>query len=275
MLATETHARQALDGPSPTPAIRVAAVGKTYHTRDGALEAVQSVSLCVSRGEFVAILGPSGCGKSTLLMMCAGLERPTRGEIAIDGAVLREPRIRTGIMFQDATLLPWLTVLDNVLLPIRISRQSHAVYRDRARALLSQVGLDGFAAKKPHELSGGMRQRVAICRALIHDTDILLMDEPFSALDAITRDDMGDLLLDIWQRYAKSALFITHSIREAVLLADRVLVMGKRPSVITEDLPIPFARPRERSVADTPEFAAVCAHLRGAVAHGSSPLAAR
>ena len=123
--------------------------------------------------------------------------------------------------------------------------------------------------KKPHELSGGMRQRAAICRALIHDTDILLMDEPFSALDAITRDDMGDLLLDIWQRDTKAALFITHSIREAVLLADRILVMGRRPSVIAEDLAVPFRRPRDRAVADTPRFAEICAHLRAAVAHGS------
>ncbi len=252
-----------------TPAISVARVGKTFQTRRGPIEAVHEVSLDVGRGEFVAILGPSGCGKSTLMMMCAGLEKPSRGEIAIDGVKLEAPRTRTGIMFQDPTLLPWLTVLDNVLIPITIGRLRRAEYRDKARELLSLVGLVGFEGKKPHELSGGMRQRAAICRALIHDTDILLMDEPFSALDAITRDDMGDLLLDVWQRYAKSALFITHSIREAVLLADRVLVMGRRPSVIAEDLTIPFARPRDRTVADTPEFAAICAHLRAAVAQGS------
>jgi NitT/TauT family transport system ATP-binding protein len=251
-----------------TPAIRMAGIGKTYQTRTGPLVAIQEVTATVGTGEFVAVLGPSGCGKSTLMMMCAGLERPTSGEIAVDGAVLRGPRTRTGIMFQDPTLLPWLSVLDNILLPITIARQGRAPYRERAMELLELVGLQGFGAKKPHELSGGMRQRVAICRALIHDSDILLMDEPFSALDAITRDDMGDLLLDIWQRYTKSALFITHSIREAVLLADRVLVMGRRPSVITEDLTIPFARPRDRSVADTPEFAAICVHLRAAVAHG-------
>jgi NitT/TauT family transport system ATP-binding protein len=203
------------------------------------------------------------------MMMCAGLEKPSRGEIAIDGVALKAPRSRTGIMFQDSTLLPWLTVLDNVLIPITIAREPRAAYRERARELLAMTGLDGFEAKKPHELSGGMRQRVAICRALIHDTDILLMDEPFSALDAITRDDMGDLLLEIWQIYAKSALFITHSIREAVLLADRVLVMGRRPSVIIEDLAIPFARPRDRSVADQQAFTAICAHLRAAVAHGT------
>jgi NitT/TauT family transport system ATP-binding protein len=253
----------------PIPAIRVTGVGKTFATRHGPLEAVRDVSFNVERREFVAVLGPSGCGKSTLMMMCAGLDKPSRGEIAIDGAVLREPRTETGIMFQDPTLLPWLSVLDNVLIPITIARRPRAAFRDRAHELLSLVGLDGFETKKPHELSGGMRQRVAICRALIHDTDILLMDEPFSALDAITRDDMGDLLLEISQRYAKSALFITHSIREAVLLADRVLVMGRRPSVITEDLAIPFRRPRDRSVADTAEFITICAHLRAAVAQGS------
>jgi NitT/TauT family transport system ATP-binding protein len=251
------------------PAIQVSGVGKIFATRDGPLEAVREVSLEVRRGEFVAILGASGCGKSTLMMMCAGLEKPSRGEIAIGGVLLRAPRPSTGIMFQDPTLLPWLSVLDNVLLPITIAREPRAAYRARAHELLALVGLDGFAAKKPHELSGGMRQRVAICRALIHDTDILLMDEPFSALDAITRDEMGDLLLEIWQLDAKSALFITHSIREAVLLADRVLVMGRRPSVIIEDLAIPFARPRDRAVADQPSFTAICAHLREAVAQGS------
>jgi NitT/TauT family transport system ATP-binding protein len=268
MLMTPAPAIE-VDPSAAEPAIRVSNVGKTFMTRDGPLEAVRDASLHVGRGEFVAILGPSGCGKSTLMLMCAGLEKPSRGEIAIDGVVLRAPRARTGIMFQDPTLLPWLTVLDNVLIPITIARQPRATWRERAFELLSLVGLDGFEKKKPHELSGGMRQRVAICRALIHDTDILLMDEPFSALDAITRDDMGDLLLDIWQHYAKSALFITHSIREAVLLADRVLVMGRRPSVITEDLAIPFERPRDRSVADLPEFTAICAHLRAAVAQGS------
>lgn len=251
------------------PAIRASGIGKTFATRTGPLEAVRDVSFTVGRREFVAILGPSGCGKSTLMMLCAGLDKPSRGEILIDGAPLVAPRAGTGIMFQDPTLLPWLTVLDNVLIPITIARLPRAPYRDRARELLSMVGLAGFEKKKPHELSGGMRQRVAICRALIHDSDLLLMDEPFSALDAITRDDMGDLLLDIWQHYAKSALFITHSIREAVLLADRVLVMGRRPSVITEDLPIPFDRPRDRSVADTALFTQICAHLRAAVAHGS------
>ena len=230
------------------------------------MEAIRDVNLVVRPGEFVAILGPSGCGKSTLMMMCAGLERPSRGRIEVAGETMAGPRAATGIMFQDATLLPWLTVLDNVLLPVTIAREGSPAYRDRARTLLDTVGLAGFEAKKPHELSGGMRQRVAICRALVHDADTLLMDEPFSALDAITRDDMGDLLLDISQRYAKSSLFITHSIREAVLLADRVLVMARRPSVIAEDLTIPFPRPRDLGVADTAEFAAICAHLRSAVA---------
>ncbi len=258
------------DRQTEAPAISVAGVGKTYQARSGPVEAVRDVSLTVARGEFVAILGPSGCGKSTLLMMCAGLDKPSRGTIQIDGGLLDGPRTSTGIMFQDPTLLPWLTVLDNVLVPITMMRRPRGPYREQARDLLRQMGLEGFEAKKPHELSGGMRQRVAICRALIHDPDILLMDEPFSALDAITRDDMGDLLLDIWQRYAKSALFVTHSIREAVLLADRVLVMAQRPSVIAEDLTIPFRRPRDRAIADTPEFAALCAHLRTVVAHGTA-----
>jgi NitT/TauT family transport system ATP-binding protein len=141
-------------------------------------------------------------------------------------------------------------------------------YRDRALALIEQVGLKGFEDRRPHELSGGMRQRVAICRALIYDPDILLMDEPFSALDAITRDEMNVALLDIWQRYTKTGLFVTHSIREAVLLADRVLVMDRRPSRIIEDLPIPFKRPRTSDIGDNAEFVKICSHLRSLIEHG-------
>ena len=247
------------------PAIRVSSVGKTFVTRDGPLEAIQDVSLDVSRGEFVAILGTSGCGKSTLMMMCAGLEKPSRGEIAIDGVALKAPRSRTGIMFQDSTLLPWLTVLDNVLIPITIAREPRAAYRERARELLAMTGLDGFEAKKPHELSGGMRQRVAICRALIHDTDILLMDEPFSALDAITRDEMNELLLDLWERYKTTVLFVTHSIREAALLADRILVLGGRPASIIDEIRVPFARPRAFALSETPAFNALCAQVHAQI----------
>jgi NitT/TauT family transport system ATP-binding protein len=243
--------------------VTVSEVSKIYRygTRD-AVEAVSSVSFTVPHGQFVAILGPSGCGKSTLLMMVGGLETVTTGSIAVDGTPMAGPRTSIGVMFQDSTLLPWKSALDNVLFPIKILKRPIDNYYDNAHALLDRVGLHGFAQKKPHELSGGMRQRVSICRALVYDPEVLLMDEPFSALDAITRDEMNELLLDLWQQYTKTALFVTHSIREAVMLADRVLVMTRRPATIVEDLTIPFPRPRKMSIGECREFNEICAHLR-------------
>ena len=245
------------------PYVQVAEVSKIYRSgTPNAVEAVSSVSFSVPHGQFVAILGPSGCGKSTLLMMVGGLESVTAGRIAVDGSAMAGPRASIGVMFQDSTLLPWKSALDNVLFPIRVLKRPLEVYRDAARQLLERVGLDDFANKKPHELSGGMRQRVAICRALVYDPELLLMDEPFSALDAITRDEMNELLLDLWQQYTKTALFVTHSIREAVFLADRVLVMTRRPATIVEDLTIPFARPRPMAIGESREFNEICGHLR-------------
>ena len=248
---------------APESYVEVAEVSKIYRSGTAdAIEAVSSVSFTVPRGQFVAILGPSGCGKSTLLMMLGGLEALTAGRITVDGMPMSGPRTSIGVMFQDSTLLPWKSALDNVLFPIRVLKRPLDAYRDGARALLERVGLHDFAHKKPHELSGGMRQRVAICRALVYDPELLLMDEPFSALDAITRDEMNELLLDLWQQYTKTALFVTHSIREAVFLADRVLVMTRRPATIVEDLTIPFARPRPLAIGETREFNEICGHLR-------------
>ena len=247
------------------PCIRIEEVRKVYQTGKDAVEAVSRATFTVREGEFVAILGPSGCGKSTLLMMCAGLEPVTSGAISIGDELVTAPRARVGVMFQDSTLLPWKTVMQNILFPVRVQKRPLAQYRDRANDLIQMVGLTGFENKKPHQLSGGMRQRVAICRALITDPDILLMDEPFSALDAMTRDEMNDALLDIWDRYRKTGLFVTHSIREAVYLADRVVVMTRRPGTIIEDLKIPFARPRDRSIGETPEFNEICGYLRSLI----------
>jgi NitT/TauT family transport system ATP-binding protein len=249
--------------------VTVSNLRKVYRTGAETVEAVSSVSFTVPQGQFVAILGPSGCGKSTLLMMVGGLETVTSGSIEIGGTPMTGPRTSIGVMFQDPTLLPWKSALDNVLFPIRVLKRPLEEYRARARALLEMVGLQDFAAKKPQQLSGGMRQRVAICRALVYDPELLLMDEPFSALDAITRDEMNEALLDIWQRYTKTALFVTHSIREAVLLADRVLVMTRRPATIVEDLEIPFARPRDMSIGDTPAFNGICSHLRAKIERGN------
>ncbi len=240
-------------------------VRKIYETRTDRIEAVAGVSFTAKKGEFIAILGPSGCGKSTLLMMCAGLETITEGSILLDGRPVTGPRPTTGIMFQDSTLLPWKTVLDNVLFPAKIQGRDMAKARRHAQELIELVGLKGFEGKRPHELSGGMRQRTAICRALVTDPDILLMDEPFSALDAITRDEMNEALLAIWETQVKTALFVTHSIREAVFLADRVLVMTRRPARIVEDLAIPFARPRPPGIQESVEFNRICGHLRGLI----------
>ncbi len=242
-------------------------VRKIYRSGREEVEAVSACSFTVERGEFVAILGPSGCGKSTLLMMCAGLEPITSGSILMDDMPVIGPRPSIGIMFQDSTLLPWKSVIENILFPIRIQRLDVGQYYHRARELLTLVGLSGFENSKPHQLSGGMRQRVAICRALVSDPEFLLMDEPFSALDAITRDEMNEALLAIWDRYHKTGLFVTHSIREAVYLADRVLVMTRRPATIVEDLRIPFARPRDQAIGETAEFNRICAHLRGLIDH--------
>ena len=260
--------------PAPAaPLLRIAQVEKVYGGRQGPVRAVASASLEIGRGEFVSLLGPSGCGKSTLLMMIAGLETPTSGTIELDGSRVVRPRRDIGIIFQDATLLPWKSAIENVLFPIRILKLPLAPYRERARELLAMVGLSGFENHKPSQLSGGMRQRVAICRALIHDPAILLMDEPFSALDAITRDQMNEALSDIMDKTAKTVIFVTHSIREAAFLSDRVVVMGGRPSHVVLDERMPFGRPRRLAIEENPEFGRVVRHLRLTIeqAHGTAP----
>jgi NitT/TauT family transport system ATP-binding protein len=259
MLALQS-ARDA--SPASEPLVSVTNVQKTYFTRQAPVQAVASASVDVARGEFVSLLGPSGCGKSTLLMMIAGLEQPTGGSIRLGGSEIREPSRDIGIIFQDATLLPWKSAIENVLFPVRILKLPIEPYRARAKELLAMVGLSDFENKKPSQLSGGMRQRVAICRALIHDPDILLMDEPFSALDAITRDQMNVALSEILETYKKTVIFVTHSIREAAFLSDRVVVMGGRPSTVVLDMKMPFQRPRRFEIEETPEFVAVCRKLR-------------
>ena len=248
----------------------IAAYGasKTYETRSGLVHAVQEASFSAEEGQFISLLGPSGCGKSTLLMLLAGLEAATAGQLVLAGESVSGPRRDTGVVFQDATLLPWKSVLDNVMFPIEILNLPKADYIGRAHELLQRVGLGGFEDKRPHELSGGMRQRVAICRALVHDPKVLLMDEPFSALDAITRDQMNVVLSEMLERYRKTVIFVTHSIREAVYLSDRVLVMGGRPSSMLLDLHIAFPRPRPFEIEETQEFGQYCRTLRLTIEQG-------
>jgi NitT/TauT family transport system ATP-binding protein len=245
--------------------ISVRNVSKTYEGSAGAVQAVTGVNLNIDDGEFVSVLGPSGCGKSTLLMMMAGLETASSGVVTVDGDQICSPRKDFGLVFQDATLLPWLTAEANVLFPIRMMKQDSRLYRTRARELLSDVGLGDFFDARPRELSGGMRQRVALCRSLIHDPTKLFMDEPFSALDAISRDAMGKVLLDLWERSSgtpRLGVFVTHSIREAVFLSDRVVVMGRRPATVKADITIPFERPRSVAIQDSPRFNEIVSRLR-------------
>jgi NitT/TauT family transport system ATP-binding protein len=256
------------DGDEAARYILVQAVRKIYDAPGGQVEAVSRADFSVQSGEFVAILGPSGCGKSTLLLMIGGLEPLSAGEIRVEGNKVTQPREDFGYIFQDATLLPWKTVLDNVLFPVKIQKGSTREHRERARELLELVGLWDFRDKKPRQLSGGMRQRVAICRALVTDPKLLLMDEPFSALDAISRDEMNVALADLWDRYHKTAIFITHNIREAIFLADRVLVMSRRPSRITYDIRIPFERPRRMAIQEATEFNQISGLLRRKIEEG-------
>lgn len=242
-------------------ALSVSGVRKVF----GALEAIKSVSFHIDDGEFVSILGPSGCGKSTLLMMIAGLMEPTAGEIGLSGTPVSGPHRDVGIVFQTPVLLPWRTVKDNVLFPIEMLRLPRKQYHPRALQLLEMTGLQDFADALPRQLSGGMKQRTAICRALIHDPRTLLMDEPFSALDAITRDDMAVELLRIWQANRKTVVFVTHSIREAVFLSDRVLVMGRRPATIIDEVPIDLPRPRHIAVTEEEQFNRYVRRLRKAI----------
>jgi len=226
------------------PHIRLQGVGKSYETRDGTVEACSGIDLDVRRSEFVAIVGPSGCGKTTILKMVAGLVPHTAGSITVGGRSVDRPLTEVGIVFQESILLDWRDVLSNVMLQIDIRGREAAAGEREARHLLELTGLAGFEKKKPYELSGGMRQRVSICRALVHDPPLLLMDEPFGALDALTREQISMDIQRIWMEKRKTAIHITHSIPEAVLLADRVVVMGPRPGRIVEVIEVDLPRPR-------------------------------
>jgi NitT/TauT family transport system ATP-binding protein len=226
------------------------------------VEALLDVSTNVGKGEFVALLGPSGCGKSTLMMIIAGLLNASAGQVRVAGTVVTKPYTDVGIVFQNHVLLEWRTVLQNIMFQIEMRRLPTEQYTPRARDLIESVSLTGFEDKYPHELSGGMRQRVAICRALVHDPPILLMDEPFGALDALTREQLCIDLEKLWLGTSKTVLFITHSIREAVQLADRVIVMTPRPGVIHKTLDIRLPRPRYAGAVATEEFARLTGEIK-------------
>jgi len=231
-------------------------VSQVYASNDGPVRALEGVSLRARHGEFLSVVGPSGCGKSTLLMIAAGLLRASSGSVLVEGRPVTRPRTDIGIVFQGPVLLEWRTALANVMLPADAKKLERRAAQARARDLLRGVGLRGFEDKYPHELSGGMCQRVSLCRALIHDPPQLLMDEPFGALDALTRDQLNLDLQQICAERRINVLFITHSIPEAVFLSDRVMVMTPRPGRIDREIAIDLPRPRTLAMRDAPEFAA-------------------
>lgn len=251
-----------LEGSSVQPLLDISGLNVVYPSRRGNVQAIFDLNLQISPGEFVCALGPSGCGKTTLLGVIAGMIRATTGKVLLEGTTINGPRPDIGFVFQQPTLLPWYSVLDNVLLPIRNLKRPVAEYRAKAEAMVEMVGLARFMHHYPHELSGGMQQRVGLARALIHDPKLLLMDEPFAALDAMTREKMSLELQRIWSETRTTVLFITHSIPEAVFLSDRIIVMSPSPGRIFEDGGNDLLRPRTLQTMADPKFNEYSSRLR-------------
>lgn len=231
-------------------------IGMKYKTLTGYTEALIDVDFDVNDGEFVTVLGPSGCGKSTFLFIGTGLTRPTSGKVLLDGIEITRPVKEVGFVFQDHLLLEWRTVLDNIMIQGEFRNQDLKVTKEKAMALIRQVGLEGFENKYPWELSGGMQQRVSICRALVHEPSLLMMDEPYGALDALTREQMRVDLEKMWMQKKNTILFVTHDIDEAILLADKVIILTPRPGRLRDIIEIDLPRPRNMAVKESPEFLA-------------------
>lgn len=247
------------------PIVVINHLSAIFDNGNGGLRALEDISFSVCPQEFVSILGPSGSGKSTLLRILAGLLPPTRGQVLYQGEALNGPRRGIGFVFQRANLMPWRTVLENITLPLELLGIPRQTTLERAQELVNLVGLQGFEDSLPRDLSGGMAQRVAIARALIHDPDVLLLDEPFGNLDALTRERMGAELLRIWQARRKTVVMVTHSIPEALFLADRVLVLTPRPGRLRLDLSVELPRPRQEEVRYTPVFGELARQVREAI----------
>jgi NitT/TauT family transport system ATP-binding protein len=255
------------------PSVDIDDVTLTYKGASGGVLALQGTTLNVRKGEFAAVVGPSGCGKSSLMKLVTGLVPPDSGDIVIFGDKVRGPVKIAGMAFQNPNLLPWRKVIDNVLLPLEIVRphrqrfrQHKEEYRAKANALLKTVGLDGFGERFPWELSGGMQQRVSLCRALIHEPALLMLDEPFAALDAFTREELWCVLRDLWQKLSFTVILVTHDLREAAFLADNIYVMSSRPGRIVMTKTIDFPRPRELDICYLPKFVDIIHELRAKIA---------
>jgi NitT/TauT family transport system ATP-binding protein len=253
------------------PTLVADGIQHVYRSGQGELLALDGVGLAVEQGEFVSIVGPSGCGKSTLLRILGGLLVPTRGTVHLDGQPLSAPRRQVSYVFQKVNLMPWRTVLRNVTLPLEVAGVSRPAAEQRAQELLDLVGLDGFGGAYPRELSGGMAQRVAIARALVGEPEVLLLDEPFGSLDALSREQMNLELLRIWRARRVTAIMVTHDLQEAIFLADRVLVMSPRPGSIYAEVAVDLLRPRTLEVMYTEFFGALSRQVREAIGFSNEP----
>jgi len=251
--------------PTGEPILQIKHLSTIFPDGNSGLHALHDISFSVCAEQFVCVLGPSGSGKTTLLRILAGLLPPTQGEVLFGNSSLKAPRHGVGMVFQKANLMPWRTVLDNILLPLEIQHVPRTEALAKAHALVELVGLIGFEASLPRDLSGGMAQRVAIARALIHEPDLLLLDEPFGSLDALTRERMGIELIRIWQARRKTVIMVTHSISESLFLADRVLVLSPRPGRLRLDLTVDLPRPREEDIRYSPAFSALARQVREAI----------
>lgn len=247
------------------PVLVVRGVSAVFSNKEEGLQALDRLTFSVYPQEFVCVLGPSGSGKSTLLRILSGLLLPTEGEVFYQGRPLSGPQRKVGLVFQKANLMPWRTVIENITLPLELQKAPTETVRERSQELIELVGLQGFENTLPRDLSGGMAQRVAIARALVHDPEMLLLDEPFGGLDALTRERMGAELLRIWQARRKTVVMVTHSINEALFLADRVLVLSPRPGSLRLDLEVDLPRPRQEDVLYTPSFGSLANQLRRAI----------
>ncbi len=280
-LAIVADAPAAATGSHPA-AIELSQTTVTFGRGANAVPALSETSLKIRDGEFLALVGPSGCGKSTILKLASGLVRPTTGAVIVGGREVAAKALRIGMAFQNPTMLPWLTIERNVMLPLKIvqpfrasyGREKRGAFRDKAHALLAQVGLRDFAGKYPWQLSGGMLQRANLCRALIHEPRLLLLDEPFGALDQFTREELWAILQDLWLEHRPTVLLVTHDLREAGFLASRICVMSARPGRILDDSEIGFARPRNIAMTFEPDFVALNQRLRDLIVNARTGAAA-